>query len=222
MNIYYLKMLKVLIAEYDSVFSRKLIEECNSHPNFNVIAHALDGIETLKIIHNRKPDVAIINLNLAEIDGLKIAEELKNSYSDTGLILLTDNFNEDIFIKAMELGYKGYILVSEMIDCIYDAVVSVAKSEKYISPKMTDLLIKTAVGDYITSDVWNSYSNLNNTELRIIKLISDLLPDEKIADELFLSSSELLTHRYSIARKLNLKNHKEILNYVLNHNEIVD
>lgn len=104
-------MFKVMIVDDEAIFREYLRTQIDweSH-GYALCGEAIDGIDALKMAKLRKPDIAIIDIDMPNMDGLTLAHELKEKYDDIGIIMVTGYDEFEYAIKAIKIGVEDYIV----------------------------------------------------------------------------------------------------------------
>jgi DNA-binding NarL/FixJ family response regulator len=123
-----------------------------------------------------------------------------------------------IVLEAMELGVAGYVLKDGAVSEIIHAVKAVMDGRPFVSPTLAGFLLQKRSASQ-NPDPPKILKDLTSTELRILKLISDLKSNKEIADELFISQRTVENHRVNMAKKLNLKGSHALLKTALENKE---
>lgn len=131
--------LKLLIVDDHPIFRHGLREIIEQNPGFRVIAEAPDGQAALRLISEIKPDIAIVDIDMPKLDGLKMVQALSKNNLSTPVIFLTMHKEEDIYNAAVDLGVKAYLLKENAAQDIVSALEMVAEGGTYTSPSMLDI-----------------------------------------------------------------------------------
>ena len=171
-----------------------------------VLDTALNGREAYTQIRKLKPEIAILDISMPEMNGLDILEKVSEEMLPVKVIFITTHREMSIYKKASELGIWGYILKNyadqELKDCITDVINGI----RYMSPHLTqDLAIDR---QYIKNE---AISKLNFIENRVVQLIAQQKTTKQISELLFLSEKTVEAHRSSIIQKLGLPHEKNAL-----------
>ncbi|MBE9490349.1 MAG: response regulator transcription factor [Bacteroidetes bacterium] len=165
---------------------------------FNVIGSGNNGKEAYNLIVKKKPDIAILDIQMPFMTGLDVAKECKLNNIKTKIILITFHKEKILFQKASELNIFGYILKEFAIEEIETCIKSVTGGVPYFSPKIKNLL---GINPYKDSYL----DNLTPSEKKILKLIAKDKTNKEIASILFISYRTVEKHRSNIISKLNLE-----------------
>ena len=206
---------KVLIVDDHPLFRSGLRQVIQSSPRFELIGETGDGEAALKFIVEKKPDIALLDINLPSLTGLEIARKLQGKKIPTRLIILTMHKEEDMINRALDFGVSGFVLKENAIEDILEAITTVAKGESYLSPSVSGFLIKRRNRAESLTKAKPGLDNLTKAERRILKLITDKKTSKEIATELFISPRTVEAHRANISGKLELTGTHSLLQFAL-------
>jgi DNA-binding NarL/FixJ family response regulator len=168
------------------------------------------GRVALHLIEYRKPDVAILDINMPEMSGLEVAKHVQLRQLPCKIVLLTMHNERSIHKKALEYGVYGYLLKDFSGGEIDECLKAVAQNERYTSPHLAAKLI--------TNETDDSLAKLSITERKIVELISQQKNNKQIGELLFISERTIEWHRRNIIEKLDLpKSKNTLLTWTLQH-----
>ncbi len=196
--------MKILIADDHPLTlygTKSYLESLSYH--IDTICH--NGITAWNMIQMRKPDIAILDINMPGMDGMEIAAKVKAERKLTKIILLTMHNDRGIYLKSLELGVYGYLLKNFSTEDLDTCIQKVIAGEKYFSPNLESQLQVT--GNHLTKDI----SCLSLTERKIVELIGQAKSSRQIATMLFISEKTVENHRRNIIEKLDLPKEKNSL-----------
>ena len=165
-----------------------------------------NGITAYNMILQRKPDVAILDINMPGMNGLEILEKLQSSTEKTKVILLTMHNETSIFNRAKELNVKGYVLKEFSTDVLEDCLIAVLNNETWFNPELSGQLYLNHEGNHVTA-----LDKLTFAEKKIVQLIGRQHTSKEIAKMLFISEKTVENHRSNIMKKLALPAEKNAL-----------
>lgn len=183
--------------------------------NLSIIAEAGDGKTALELIEKHQPDIAILDIDMPELDGFAVAQELQKRKIGLEIIFLTMHSEEEIFQAAMDLDVKGYVLKDSAVSDIVAAIKSVAKGRPFLSPSLSMLLLNRRSRANKLEEEKPGLHLLTPTERRILKFIAEEKTSKEIADKLFISYRTVETHRTNISRKLELQGHLALIKFAM-------
>ncbi len=186
-----------IIADDHPLILMGLQQALSSITSIKVKVTCSDGQKAYDAIIDYKPDLAILDIQMPELNGLEIAERLSKEGNTTKIILLTMFHDLSFFEKAKQLNVKGYLLKDSMLDEIESCLQSILSGGDYLSKSMetlnAELESKLGILD-----------KLSRMEKKVFQLIAEQKSSKEIAELLFLSPKTIDNHRYSICKKLDI------------------
>jgi DNA-binding NarL/FixJ family response regulator len=207
--------IKVLIVDDHPLFRSGLRQVIESDPRFELIGETGDGETALRLIQEKKPDVAVLDVNLPGLSGLEIARHLQGKRLPANLIMLTMHKEEEIFNRALDFGAKGFVLKENAADEIVKAIVTVAAGEHYLSSSISGYLVHRRSRAELLAARKPGLDDLTKAERRILKLIAGKKTSRQIGAELFISPRTVEAHRANICAKLELRGSHSLLQFAL-------
>ena len=176
-------------------------------------------------ILKQKPDIAILDINMPEANGLDVCKRVIKEQSTTKIIILTMYQEKEMIKNAMLSGAMGYILKDNAVDEIMDCVNTVANGENYIGTAMLPYHNELSIEDKKKQQLVEGLKALSQAELKTLKLVSQNKTSKEISELLFLSEKTVENYRSRICQKLELpprnnslviwiSENKELLSYI--------
>ena len=106
-----------------------------------VISEAADGRAALREIEAQLPDVAVLDVNMPELDGFAVARSVIEKKLPVELVFLTMYKDEEMFNEAMDIGVKAYVLKDSAVTDLIGAIRAVLAGEHFISPALSTHLV---------------------------------------------------------------------------------
>ena len=165
---------------------------------YNLIGTGNNGREAYDLIVLKKPDIAILDIQMPYMSGLEIAKNCKSEKISTKIVLITLHKERELYQKAQDLNIFGYILKEFALEEIENCIDIVSQGNHYFSPKIIELL-----SDEMPKEAY--IRELTPSEKKILKLIAIDKTNREIASLLFISYRTVEKHRSNIITKLKLK-----------------
>lgn len=165
---------------------------------YNLLGSGKDGREAYNLITQKKPDIAILDIQMPFMSGLEIAQQCKGAGIETKIVLITLHKEKDLYQKAQELNIFGYILKEFALEEIENCIKTVKNGMPFFSEK-----IKELIGVVLVED--SELASLTPSEKKILKLIAQDKTNKEIASQLFISYRTVEKHRSNIITKLNIE-----------------
>ena len=195
----------VLVVDDHEVVRRGLLAFLDSEPDIDVLGQAAGGMEALDLLasmdaQGRRPDVIVMDLQMAPIDGIESTRQVRALYHDVEVVALTSFAEEERVHAALEAGASGYLLKDSDADDVAAAVRAAHRGELQLDPVIARRLmssLRAGRGDEHASE-------LTSRELDVLRLVAAGKPNKQIAAELAISERTARTHVSRILRKLHL------------------
>lgn len=213
--------IRVLIVDDHPLFLSGLRQAIAADARFALAGESGNGRAALNLILGKKPDVAVLDVNLPELTGLEVARQLQAQRSSTRLIILTMHKEEAIIDRALDLGVLGFVLKENAAEEILEAIATVAKGEPYLSPAISGQLIHRRQRAKTLAAEKPGLEVLTKAERRILKLIAEKRTSREIATELFISPRTVEAHRANICAKLQLTGSHSLLQFALENRSAI-
>jgi len=211
----------VLIVDDHPLFRNGLRQVIADDPRFELAGETGDGTVALNLIREKKPDVAVLDVNLPGLSGLEIAQQLQGKRIPTRLIILTMHKEEEIFNQALNLGVGGFILKENAVDEIVKAIITVAGGGHYLSASVSSYLVRRRNREELLAAKKPGLEDLTKAERRILKLIAGKKTSREIGAVLFISTRTVEAHRANIITKLELQGSHSLLQFALENRSII-
>jgi len=131
-------LIKILIADDYAIIRIGLVNSIKSDPKFEVIAECSQGVDTLNKIRQLKPDIAILDISMPEMDGFEVIRRVKQENLPVKFVILTMYKDYEYFQEALSLGVNGYLIKENAIDDIIDCLNAVIGGDFYKSDCLED------------------------------------------------------------------------------------
>lgn len=205
----------IIIADDHPIFRQGLKHIIEKEGGIRVLAEAEDGKTALELIKTHKPMVALLDLDMPELDGFSVAREVKEKNLPVKIIILTMHKDELHFNQAIDLGVSGYAIKDGAVYEIVNCIKTVVKEGEYFSPAVSSFLLKRS--RRAETQQQSTIGDLTPTERRILFLLSELKTTKEIASELGISPRTVDNHRAHICSKLDLQGSHALVKFALQH-----
>jgi two-component system, NarL family, response regulator DegU len=199
----------IIFADDHPLFRNGLCDVLQHQPGYALVGEAGDGEEAYRLIVERHPAIAILDVEMPKMSGIEVAQKVHADERDVRMIILTMHEGQSLFNRAMDAGVMGYILKDTAVLDVLDAISKVARGEYYISSSLSNQLL------HKVNHFDRSLDQLTATEKRILHLISESRSSRQIAEQLCISLRTVENHRYNICQKLQLNGSYALLRFAL-------
>ena len=212
-------MKKIIVADDHPVFLFGLKSIINKEEDFNVEYMLNNGDEALERIQSINPDLAILGVDLPNLNGLEITRRVKDLNLKTKIIVLTNYKDEAIYNLALDCGAKGYVLKEDVSEEIIRGINAVFEGGFFTSSSIHIFYTNRIINIHMT--LINTIKSLTKSESKILKLIANNLSSNQIAETLFVSVKTVQNHRFNLCRKLNLNGVNSLLTFALQKKHLI-
>ena len=201
---------KVIIIDDHPLFSRGLSQLIETQKEYKVIGMAKDRMEALSLLDNIKPDLAIVDLNLGQEDGLELIKDILALKPETKILVLSMHDERFYAERALKAGAKGYIMKEEAETQVINAIKTVTSGDIYLSENEKKRIAEISKDENSKVDKFDTISSLSDRQLQIFTLIGKGLGTAAIASKLNLSIKTIDTHKENIKAKLHCSSSEEL------------
>ncbi|PLX32833.1 MAG: DNA-binding response regulator [Ignavibacteria bacterium] len=213
------RLIDIVIADDHPLFRKGLHDVIEAEENLNIIGEAGDGATAYQLITTHKPQVAVLDIDMPEMNGLDLSEQLFKEKSSTGVIILTMYDDEALFNRAMDLGVTGYVLKDSAADDIVQGIETVAHGGYFLSPTLAGHAIKKNASFKEKQEERLGLMQLTPSERKILTMIAKEMTSAEIGNALHISPRTVEHHRSNIIGKLGLSGQYALVRFALQHRE---
>ena len=210
-----MQKIKITIADSHFLSRKGLAVLLNENVDFSLLAEALSTSDLVNQSKFYQPDIIIIDYTSANFstEGL---HQIVKKYPNARLLAITDMQSNSIISRALNIGVTSHLLKDCDKDEIVEAIYKTAKGEKFMCGKIVSDILDSSANEV------NEYNceglNISEREIEIIKLIAQGLSNKEVADQLFLSTHTVTTHRKNIMAKLGVNNTAGLVLFAVREN----
>jgi two-component system, NarL family, nitrate/nitrite response regulator NarL len=189
--------LTVLVADDHPMYREGVVSVLRRRAEIDSVAEAGTGREALEALGRIQPDVALLDIQMADLDGVQVARVISRDALPTRTLFLSAYYDQEIVYKALAAGAAGYLSKDARGNEIADAVVAVARGETVLGRD-----IQAAVARRIRQTAEQAGPSLSAREREVLGFVSAGLSSPDIARRLNLSPTTVKTHLQRIYEKL--------------------
>jgi two-component system response regulator NreC len=208
--------IRVLIVDDHTLMRAGLQALLGIQPDIEVVGQAASGIEALRRAEELEPDIILMDISMAGLDGVQATQKIKSTQPGTKIIALTMHEDESVVRGVLKAGASGYVLKRGAEDELLVAIRAVHRGEAFIHPSLTQSFIDDYLEDTPDSASFREPEiPLTPRELEVLSLIARGYKNQEIAGELVISVKTVETHKANIKEKLNIRSQAELVRYAL-------
>ena len=204
-----MKSIRILIADDHPVVRAGLQGMLASQPDFELVGEAVSGTEAVTLSAHLHPDIVLMDLRMAEMDGAVATAHIQSQQPGTAVLILTTYDTNSDILRAIEAGATGYLLKDTPRDELFAAIRSVAQGKAVLAPTVATRLLrqrKTLAGEV-----------LSVRELEVLSLVARGASNKEIARSLFLSEATVKSHLIHLFGKLGVTDRTAAVTVALQH-----
>jgi len=210
-----MKKTRILLADDHTLIRRGLRLIVEQQPDLVVAAEAEDGRQAVALAASMKPDVAVLDIGMPNLNGIEAAHQITAGESGAAVVILSMHSDESYILRALKAGARGYLLKDSAESDLVRAIHAVAEGKSFFSPTVSKVLLEDYVRKLQRTGGEDSYDLLTPREREILQLIAEGKSNKEIASMLNLSVYTVETHRANLMGKLGLKSVPELILYAV-------
>lgn len=205
--------ISVLVADDHALMREGLVELLKKYTDITVVATAANGREAVQLAREHRPQVAIFDISMPELNGIDATRELAQQAPGVRVLILAMHAGAQHIMQALAAGAHGYLLKQSASEEVAGAVRVVAAGRRYLSPEVSGVLVKQrgrppAVGLLET---------LSSRERQIMQLVAEGRSSTAIGLDLHLSPKTVDTYRSRLMQKLRVKDVSALIKLAILH-----
>lgn len=201
--------IQVLLAD-DHQIVRQSLKVLLEKEGFKIVGEASNGQEAVKIAESLHPDIAVLDVSMAVLNGIDAAKEIKKVSPQTKAIFLTVHDEDPYLLDALRVGAKGYVIKTHAAENLVQAIREASRGGVYLSPE-----ISRAVVQAYQNKTELSSEPLSPRERQVLQLIAESKSTKEVAGVLNISIKTAETHRSRIMEKLDIHQVAGLVRYAI-------
>jgi two-component system NarL family response regulator len=194
------KRIRILIADDHTVVREGLVSLVKRKSDMVIVAEARNGREAVDLWKEHRPDVALLDLRMPELDGVSAIKEIRELDPNAHIVVLTTYDGDEDIYRAIKAGAKAYLLKDTARDALVDCVRKVHAGETYLPAPLAAKLAERVSGDALSA-----------REVEVLQRMGAGKSNKEIGAELFISEGTVKSHVKSIFTKLDVVSRTEAL-----------
>ncbi len=202
---------RIIITDDHQLFRNGLKILLNSFPEFEVAGEASNGREFLELLKSVQADIALMDINMPEMDGIEATRKGIRMNPGLSVIALSMYGEEEYYYKMVDAGAKGFLLKDSDISEVKEAILTVVRGGSYFSQE----LLYHVIQKIKHREQETKSANLSKREKEILVKICEGLSNQEIAEALFISKRTVDKHRANLLGKTNSKNTASLILFAI-------
>jgi DNA-binding NarL/FixJ family response regulator len=205
-------MIRVLLADDHAIMRDGLKEILATVDGFELMGEAANGNEVLDALHQRQPDLLMMDMSMPGISGISLIEKVKSLYPHLPVLVLTMLDDVQITLRALKSGADGYITKDRPAAELVAALRKVAAGGRYVDPRLAEQMVFNDAGAELP------HNKLSGREMDVYTMLAQGKSINEIAELLFISNKTVSSHKAQLLRKMGMKNTVELVRYAVQQN----
>ena len=205
---------RILIADDHKILREGLRSLLEKQSEFAIVAEAQDGLSAISAAKKHKPDVAILDIGMPDLNGIEVTRKIRSEMAETKVIALSMHADRRFVMGILEAGANGYLLKDSAFAELILAVTAVARGKMYLSPSIAETVVKNSL-EKLDQREEGSNVMLSGREREVLQMIAEGKSTKEIALKLFVSTKTVETHRKQIMDKLNIRTVAGLTKYAI-------
>src|SRR5712692_9331100 len=181
-----MKQIRLIIADDHPVVRAGLQGMLASQPDFEVVGEATTGAEAVTLTVQLCPDIVLMDLRMAELDGAAATAEIKRQQPKTSVLVLTTYESNADILRAISAGATGYLLKDTPRDQLFSAIRDVAKGKSALAPAVMTRLLRRMHAP--------AEETLSAREIEVLTLVARGASNKETARGLHISEATVKSH----------------------------
>jgi len=208
-------LIRVVLADDHAVVRSGLKAVLGAARDIDVVGEASNGREAITLVNRLNPDVVIMDLTMAEMDGMTATKTIAEQGSAARVLVLTMHTEEEYLVQVLQAGAAGYIVKSAADRELLDAVRTVARGEVYVQPTAARVLARGLTQKDPHAEERARFEKLTERERNVLKMVAQGYTAPEIGEKLYISPKTVDTYKQRINEKLGLQHRADYVKLAL-------
>lgn len=205
---------RIVLADDHSIVRQGLRALLRTEPGFTIVDESGDGLQTARIVQQRKPDVLVLDLMLPSLNGLEVARATRRDSPRTKVVILSMYESEAYVSEALRAGASAYVLKGSNSADLVKAIREVMAGRRFFSPSIHVETIETILARR-NGERLDRFETLTRREREVLQLAAEGHTSAEIGGRLSISPRTVEIHRANMMRKLKLRSQSEMVRFAV-------
>jgi two-component system response regulator NreC len=207
--------IRILIADDHNIVCAGLKALLEAQPEMKIVAQAANGREAVKLAHQQKPDMVIMDVAMPDLNGLEAVRQILSNSPRIKVIALSMHSDRRYVTGMLSAGASGYILKHCAFEELVHAIRTVLSNQVYLSPAIAGIVVKELAQSKTSRARQPASQKLTSREREVLQLIAEGHSAREIAERLHLSVKTIETHRRQMMEKLEIRSVADLTKFAI-------
>lgn len=209
------KPVRIVVADDHELVRRGIRDLLQIQRCWKVVGEAAGGREAVEKVKKLRPDIAILDITMPEMDGLETTRQIREVVPETRVLILTMHESDQMVRRVFEAGAQGYVLKSDMAIQLVQAVKDLASGKVCVTPRVSEIVLEGLLKPQANPAVEHAQGEPTTREREIIRLLAAGKGNKEIAAELGIAVRTVETHRSRIMMKMGCHSLSELIRFAI-------
>ena len=205
--------IRIVLADDHPIVLDGLRNLIRAEPDLELVGEAASGLGALKIIREQRPDVAVLDISMPELNGILLSRRLAGEMPALRLLVLTLHEDRAYLNQALEAGVRGYVLKRSAVENLVQAIRAVMVGGLYIDPAIVGRVFESKQVNKRLAARKGVAPALTDREADVLKMAALGFTNKEIASRLDVGVKSIETYKARGLEKLGLKTRAELVRY---------
>lgn len=207
--------ISIFLADDHTIVRDGLRYLLEARGDMKIVGEAANGRDAVKAVRKLKPDVVIMDILMADLNGIEATEQICRECPETRVVVLSMQSSSESILRALRAGARGYLFKESAGRELIQAIHAVRAGHRYLSAKVSDQV----VGAFLKQEeaYRDPLSVLSRREREVLQLVVEGRTSAEIAGTLFLSVKTVETYRSRLMKKLGIGDIPGLIKFAIQH-----
>jgi len=210
------RKIRIMIADDHAILRAGLRMLIDAQADMEVVSEASDGEKAIETARETRPDVALLDLTMPRVGGMKALQKMAHECRETRVLVLTMHDDPAYLRSALAAGASGYLLKRAVDAELIAAIRAVNRGGVFIDPRLAQILVQDVLPKTgKKAEPSRPVNILSPRELQVLKLVAMGYTSAQIAKQIFVSVKTIETYRSRFVDKLGLRTRSDVVRFAV-------
>jgi DNA-binding NarL/FixJ family response regulator len=204
---------RIVLADDHPIVLDGLRNLIRAETDFELVGEAAGGLAALKVIRDKRPDVAVLDISMPELNGIVLSRRLAGEMPDLRILVLTLHEDRAYLNQALEAGVRGYVLKRSAVENLVHAIRAVLVGGTYVDPAIVGRIVNGKRSNAKPAANKGAAPALTEREAAVLKMAALGFTNKEIASRIDVGVKSVETYKARGLEKLGLRTRAELVRY---------